>query len=626
MEILKLKPSIKNYIWGGSKLKNDWNKNLGGDSIAECWELSLNDAGICTVAEGKFASENLSKVINESHYGTNCKDFPAFPTLIKLIDSKDNLSIQVHPSDSYALKNENQYGKSEMWYIVDCDEGAGIYCGFKNDITKEEYGARILNKTLTEVLNFIKVKKGESYFIPSGTVHAICKGITICEIQQNSNLTYRIYDYDRIQADGNKRELHIDKAKEVSILTKYIPKTKQTKISEGIKRICNCKYFTVYEYSVRSACITADKKSFNSVTFLSGQGSIENLKFKKGDTFFIPSGYGNYTIKGESKFLVTKVNKFFIGIDLGGTNIKGGIIDDEGNIIVSDNIKTESEKGPDFVIGNIVLLIKTLLLKSCMNLSDIEGVGICSPGMINSEDGIVTYSNNIKWENVSIIKKIEKELGIKARITNDANAAALGEAKFGAAKDLKNSILITLGTGVGGGIIIEGKLYEGNFGAGAELGHMVIYTNGEKCTCGRSGCLESYASATGLIRETKKAMEKNKNSLMWKVCNGNLDNVSGATAFKCKEKDAAAKTVVDNYIRALGEGLTNIANIFRPEVILLGGGVSKEGDNLIIPLQKFIDENAFGGKLGPKIPVKIAALGNNAGFFGAAALSFPKEE
>lgn len=620
MEILKLRPAIKDYIWGGTKLKKDWQKEWDGNSIAECWELSLHKDGESIVANEKFALKKLSEVIDKSHYGTNCDKFTNFPVLIKLIDTNENLSIQVHPSDD-ALKNENQFGKTEIWYIADCDENAGIYFGFKKDISKEEFAARISDNSLEEILNFIEVKKGESYFIPSGMVHAICKGITVCEIQQNSNLTYRIYDYKRLGPDGKPRDLHIEKAKAVSILDKFKPENLAVILDEETKRLCNCKYFTVYEYNVKSGTvINADKKSFNSVTFLSGSGLIENSKFKKGDTYFIAAGYGDYKIKGECKFLMTKINKFYIGIDLGGTNIKGGLINDEGSIIVSEIVKTESYKGPDAVIDNIISLVKLLLQKSGMSYSDIEGVGLCSPGLVNSKEGIVIYSNNLKWENVHIVKRIENELGIKARITNDANAAALGEAKFGASKDFDNSVFITLGTGVGGGIIINGKLYEGNQSAGAEIGHIVISVDGEKCTCGRLGCFESYASATGLIRETKKAMEKNKNSLMWKIAEGNLDNVSGKTAFLCYKQDAAAKAVVENYIKALGEGLTNIANLFRPDVIILGGGVSKEGDNLIVPLQKFVDKHIYAQNLGPRVPIKIAALGNNAGFFGAAAL------
>jgi glucokinase len=215
----------------------------------------------------------------------------------------------------------------------------------------------------------------------------------------------------------------------------------------------------------------------------------------------------------------------------------------------------------------------------------------------------------------------KKGEGIPVRIANDANVAALGEVKFGGGKDYENVIMLTLGTGVGGGAVLDGKLMEGNKGAGAEFGHSCISFGGEKCTCGRRGCLEAYASATALIRDTKRAMEKHPESAMWKVA-PTLDKVDGATAFSQKDKDETAKAVVDHYIEMLGTGLCNIAAVFRPEAILLGGGVCAEGDNLIVPLQKYVDENIFAGKLGPRVEIITAKLGNKAGLVGGACLLF----
>ena len=208
--------------------------------------------------------------------------------------------------------------------------------------------------------------------------------------------------------------------------------------------------------------------------------------------------------------------------------------------------------------------------------------------------------------------------GLRVKIANDANVAALGEAKFGAAKGCQDVILLTLGTGVGGGIVADGKLIEGNKSAGAELGHTVIVLNGEQCTCGRKGCLEAYASATALIRDTKRAMEAHKDSKMWEI--GSTDKVTGKTAFDYKDSDPYAKAVVDGYIEHLALGITNFANIFRPETVLLGGGVCAQGDNLVKPLQKLLNRDLFAGELGPQVPIRIAALGNSAGLLGAAAL------
>ena len=273
--------------------------------------------------------------------------------------------------------------------------------------------------------------------------------------------------------------------------------------------------------------------------------------------------------------------KYYIGIDLGGTFIKGGICDDLGNIIVSDKVPTETEKGEEVVMDNIAKLATSLLEKVGLSTSDVEGLGMGVPGMIDGKNGVVIFSNNFNWVDVKICDGIKKRIGLDSVISNDANVAALGEATFGSGKEFDDMILLTLGTGVGGGIIVNNQLIEGNKGAGAELGHAVIEVGGEQCTCGRRGCLEAYASANALIRDTKRAMENHKDSKMWEI--GSLDKVTGKVAFDYKDVDEYAKQVVDNYIEKLACGITNYANIFRPNAVVLGGGVCAQGDNLIKP-------------------------------------------
>lgn len=315
---------------------------------------------------------------------------------------------------------------------------------------------------------------------------------------------------------------------------------------------------------------------------------------------------------------MTEVRKYYVGIDLGGTFIKGGIVDDLGNIIVEDKVPTESEKGADRVAMNIANLAKTLMQKVGLQAEDVCGLGMGVPGMIDSKSGNVIYSNNLNWKDFRIGEKVSSLTGLPVKIANDANVAALGEVKFGAAKGYNDAIMLTLGTGVGGGIVVEGKLVEGNKSAGAELGHMTIMAGGEQCSCGRKGCLEAYASATALIRNTKRAMQAHKDSKMWEI--GSLDAVTGKTAFDYKDSDVYAKAVVDEYIEMLACGITNFANVFRPEIVLLGGGVCAQGDELVKPLQALVDKDIFAGELGPQVPVRIAKLGNLAGLLGAAAL------
>ena len=310
--------------------------------------------------------------------------------------------------------------------------------------------------------------------------------------------------------------------------------------------------------------------------------------------------------------------KHYFGIDVGGTFIKGAIITEDGKIVVKSKIPTEYAKGGDAVVMNIKELCESLLKEANMSFADITACGMGVPGMIDSAAGVVVATNNLGWKNFEMAKKMEAVTGLPTKIANDANAAALGEMKFGFGGTYKNIIMLTLGTGVGGGIIVDGKIVEGNRGAGAELGHSVIVMGGEPCTCGRRGCLEAYASATAIIRDTKRAMMNNKSSKLWEI--GSLDAVNGKTAFDYYDKDADAKAVVDAYISYLACGITDYANIFRPEAVILGGGVCAQGEALLSPLRKILKEEIFAKDLGPEVKILVAKLGNDAGSLGAAAL------
>ena len=297
MKIEKLYPECKDYIWGGNKLKEKYGKKTDKTPCAESWELSFHKDGLTRL----FGGKTLAESVTEKELGGNVKLFHFFPVLIKFIDAKENLSVQVHPSDEYALKNENSFGKTEMWYIVEAEQGAGIYLGFNRDVTKEEYETAIKEKRLTELLNFYEVKAGECYFIPSGTIHAIGKGCLICEIQQNSNLTYRVYDYGRKDKNGNERELHIEKALKVTNLKKFEPIT-----FDGC--LGKCEYFTVKKHVINGEmALFAGKTSFQCVTCVKGNGFIEDMEIKQGDSFFVPANYGNYTIKGSLELIVTGI-------------------------------------------------------------------------------------------------------------------------------------------------------------------------------------------------------------------------------------------------------------------------------------------------------------------------------
>ena len=310
---------------------------------------------------------------------------------------------------------------------------------------------------------------------------------------------------------------------------------------------------------------------------------------------------------------------YSIGIDIGGTSIKGGQVDYEGKVL--DTFVVPVNKGEGQLVTCARLIEELVKFVDKVGKENISGIGIGCAGAINSTTGVVDYSNNLDWHNLPLVKMIEDRLGLKAKITNDANAAALGEAKFGAGKEYKTAILLTLGTGVGGGIIINDEIYDGNEGKGAELGHMKIELHGRECTCGRFGCLEAYASASALIKDTKEAMMKDKSSKLWELVNGDIAKVNGKVAFDAEALgDKTAKEVVDNYVMYLSEGILNFCNIFRPDVIILSGGIANQRDNLNNRLTAYCDERDYGFHCTPKVLIKTATLGYNSGIIGAACL------
>ena len=306
MYTLKLKPALKDYLWGGTRLKTEFKMETNLEKVAEAWVLSTHKDGASTVENGEYKGLSLTEAIEKmgrESLGKRGSSFDFFPILIKLIDAKDKLSVQVHPDDEYALKVEGEYGKTEMWYIVDCEEGAELYFGFKEKITKEEFKKRIEDNILTEVLNSVPVKKGDVFFIQSGTIHAIGSGILIAEIQQNSNTTYRVSDYGRRGADGKLRPLHIEKALEVTNLDK--PKA-QKNLENGT--LAECKYFKVKLLNLKNSLeIEVGDESFSSVLCLEGEAEFCGITLKKGECAFIPANSGKICIKGNATLIESRV-------------------------------------------------------------------------------------------------------------------------------------------------------------------------------------------------------------------------------------------------------------------------------------------------------------------------------
>ncbi len=314
---------------------------------------------------------------------------------------------------------------------------------------------------------------------------------------------------------------------------------------------------------------------------------------------------------------------YYLGIDLGGTNIVAGVVDEDGNIIVKASCKTNVPRPQEAICDDMAAVALKALESAGLTKNDINYVGIGAPGAVNSATGVIEFTNNFNFHNWEIVQMMNDRLGIDVYVENDANAAAYGEFVVGAAKDANDAVVITLGTGVGGGIIIDGMIYSGSNYAGAELGHIVIQHGGRQCTCGRKGCWEAYSSATGIINMTKEAIINpyNANSILYKMIGGDTSKISGKTAFEAMLQGCdVGKAIVDEYISYLGCGIVNIINIFQPEILCIGGGVSRQGNILLDPIRKIVEVERYTKHNANQTEVCLCKLGNDAGIIGAAFL------
>lgn len=317
--------------------------------------------------------------------------------------------------------------------------------------------------------------------------------------------------------------------------------------------------------------------------------------------------------------------KYYIGIDLGGTNIVAGVVDENYKIISKASTKTNLPRPEKEIAADMARVSVQAVKEAGLDMNQIEWVGIGTPGIANSEKGIIEYSCNLGFDNTPMVDYIKEYIDKPVFIENDANAAAYGEYVTGAAKGAKNAVCITLGTGVGGGIIIDGRIYSGSNFAGAEIGHTVIEVDGPECACGRRGCFEVFSSATGLIRMTKEAMDNDKDTLMHKITAERNGKVTARTSFDAMRMgDKTAKAVVDKFIKYLAAGITNTINIFQPDILCIGGGVCNEGDPLLLPVRALVKKEVYTRNSPKNTEIVIAKLGNDAGIIGAAFLGMAK--
>lgn len=315
------------------------------------------------------------------------------------------------------------------------------------------------------------------------------------------------------------------------------------------------------------------------------------------------------------------MKKYRIGIDIGGTSLKYGIVDENGVVICKNAYPVNHSIGQEEQIEELGYKVLTFIADNKIDIKDILGVGIGCPGAINSIKGSCDYSGNLKWYNLPICDILSDIIKKPVKISNDANVAVLGEAHYGIGKGYQNIVMLTLGTGVGGGLILNGELYEGNEGKGAELGHAVIRLNGRRCSCGRKGCLEAYASVTGLLHDTKKMMKKDNNTILWKLCQKNLRKLNAKMIFEAAiAKDDLAIMALDCYLYYVKEVIMNFNNIFRPEIFIIGGGISSQKEYILSRLLPLLEKEDYGFKNSPHPIIDCAQLGNDAGLIGAASL------
>lgn len=319
---------------------------------------------------------------------------------------------------------------------------------------------------------------------------------------------------------------------------------------------------------------------------------------------------------------MSQKEQYIIGIDLGGMSAKGGLFTVNGKLVAEEKVSTCSADGVEGTLAKLASLSIGLISKNGIDDTNILAIGVGSPGVVDSKEGRILRWSNYDWDNVPFAEKLSKLTGKKVYVANDANVAALGEAKFGATAQYQSSIMLTIGTGIGGGIVFDGKLIEGYRCAGAELGHITIREGGLSCACGRCGCYEKYASTTALIRQSRHAMVENLDSLMWKLVDGKIEDVSGRTAFEAaRQGDETAKKVLEQFVGYLSEGIADFVNILRPEAIVIGGGISNEGEMLFEPLRRAVDARTYIAM--DIVPLKIvgAKLGNRAGIYGAYSIA-----
>ncbi|MCT4783224.1 ROK family protein [Exiguobacterium himgiriensis] len=594
MTAIPLQPHFEYRLWGGERLKR-FGFQFKDASIGEAWTASARPNKGSIVTAGPFAGMTLEKLYNEQRelFGIEAQ---TFPLLIKWIDSNEDLSVQVHPNNELARLLENEpYGKNECWYILDAPAGAEILYGHTFE-SKDTLQQSLSDSHVMSGLSRKHVSQGDFIYVPAGTVHALTKGVCVLEIQQSSDTTYRLYDYGRLeQATGKARELHISKGAQATFTPHIDYMEPPLPLDHFRTRLTHNPYFFVEKWMITQHEIV-ETDTFRLLSVVDGTIEVDGVSFDIGATLILPANQ-SFHLSGEATCIVTGVAPLTkpmarIGIDIGGTQTRVAVVSTDGRVEKQFKFKTRPHLGLDQLLHQIALIVGQFKLEY-----DIAQVGIAAPGPLDLKHGsFLTPPNLPNWHYQAIVEPLHNRLHLPVTLENDANAAALAEAKFGAGRHVDSMFYVTVSTGIGGGFVYKQQLISGAHNSAGEVGNMIIRTDGPTHPTLNSGALETRASGTALHERALKKGFSNSTTLL--------------------HNDSERDMFVDD----LATGLANIIHTIDPDLIVLGGGVTASAPLYWNQLQDAVAMRVYPHLRG-ETPLVLHQLQGDAGVIGAAFLS-----
>lgn len=610
-----LSPVCKERIWGGTALQR-FGYTFASDCIGEAWAVSALSGSENIVANGEYAGITLGRLWREHPELFGNPSSSEFPLLIKLIDARDDLSIQVHPDDAQAQQLEGQpYGKTECWYVLDCAPDASMIFGHTAK-TREELQRMIANGEWETLLQRRKIQQGDFLFVPSGTVHALCKGTIVLEVQQSSDTTYRMYDYDRVDAQGQTRPLHLEKGLQVTNVPHYeVTYQRKTIHHPGATQeiLTSNPLFTLSRWEIHGEAHLGTFSPYALITVVDGAGKLvcgEHVsEVAAGNSLLIPCGCAEISLQGDLTLFLTvpgagqdSSERYRIGVDIGGTNMRAAVVNQSGEIVHKVVMKTFADQGPDFVINNLITMLRQLV-----QAYPITHIGLACPGPLDASAGVILSPPNLPgWDEIKLKDRLAEVFAVPVTLDNDANAAALGEALFGAGQGKRSVFYVTVSTGIGGGFVYNRSIVQGAHFCAGEVGNMIIQPDGPAHPMLNRGSWETLASGTALTR-LARALDPAK------------------TLFQLEQEgNPQAREAVEQFIGQLATGIANLVHILDPDTIILGGGVMSAREFFWERLLQAVNDRLYP-QLRGKIDLQVARLQDDAGIIGAAFLGASEE-